>query len=202
MHELPVLLFVDGCREYYARMAATESTMLALGTPAPGFRLTDFNGKVCTLEDFAAARGLVVAFICSHCPYVKHMRNEFARFARDYKEKGIAVVAICSNDTDAYPQDGPQGMAEEARSAGYSFPYLLDATQSVAKAYDAACTPDLYLFDGQRKLVYRGQFDESRPGRGTPTGKDLRAACDALLKGAAISSTQNPSLGCNIKWKN
>jgi hypothetical protein len=176
MQELPALLFVDGSREYYARMAATESTMLALGTPAPGFRLTDFNGKVCTLEDFAAARGLVVAFICNHCPYVKHMRNEFARFARDYKE--------------------------EARSAGYSFPYLLDATQSVAKAYDAACTPDLYLFDGKRKLVYRGQFDESRPGRGTPSGKDLRAACDALLNGAAVSSTQNPSLGCNIKWKN
>ena len=183
-------------------MAATESTMLALGTPAPGFRLTDFNGKVCTLEDFTAARGLVVAFICNHCPYVKHMRNEFARFARDYQPKGIAVVAICSNDTDAYPQDGPEGMAEEARSAGYSFPYLIDPTQSVAKSYDAACTPDLYLFDGQRKLVYRGQFDDSRPGRGTPTGKDLRAACDALLNGAAVASTQKPSLGCNIKWKN
>ena len=134
------------------------------------------------LEDFAAARGLVVAFICNHCPFVKHMRNEFARFARDYQAKGIAVVAICSNDTDAYPQDGPEGMAEEARSTGYTFPYLFDATQSVAKAYDAACTPDLYLFDAQRKLVYRGQFDDSRPGRGTPTGSDLRAACDALLE--------------------
>jgi peroxiredoxin len=183
-------------------MAATESTMLALGTPAPPFRLTDYNGKVFTLEDFAAARGLVVAFICNHCPYVKHMRNEFARFAREYQQKELAVVAICSNDIDAYPQDGPEGMAEEARSVGYTFPYLFDATQSVAKAYDAACTPDLYLFDAQRKLVYRGQFDESRPGRGTPSGKDLRAACDALLNGKAMPSEQKPSLGCNIKWKN
>jgi peroxiredoxin len=195
------LLFVDGRPEYHARMAATESTMLALGTPAPAFRLTDYNGKVCTLEDFAAARGLVVAFICNHCPYVKHMRNEFARFAREYQQKGLAVVAICSNDIDAYPQDGPEGMAEEARNVGYTFPYLFDATQSVAKAYDAACTPDLYLFDAQRKLVYRGQFDESRPGRGTPSGKDLRAACDALLNGTAMPSEQKPSLGCNIKWK-
>jgi peroxiredoxin len=195
------LLFVDGRAEYHARMAATESTMLALGTPAPAFRLTDYNGKVCTLEDFATARGLVVAFICNHCPYVKHMRNEFARFAREYQQKGLAVVAICSNDIDAYPQDGPDGMAEEARSVGYTFPYLFDATQSVAKAYDAACTPDLYLFDAQRKLVYRGQFDESRPGRGTPSGKDLRTAADALLNGKAMPSEQKPSLGCNIKWK-
>lgn len=182
-------------------MAAVQSTMLALGTPAPDFRLADFSGKVHTLQDFADARGLVVAFICSHCPYVKHMRDEFARFARDYQPKGIAVVAICSNDIESHPQDGPEGMAEEARSAGYTFPYLFDATQSVAKAYDAACTPDLYLFDEQRKLVYRGQFDDSRPGRGTPTGSDLRAACDALLAGTAMPSTQKPSLGCNIKWK-
>jgi peroxiredoxin len=182
-------------------MAAVESTMLPLGTPAPDFRLTDFSGKATALQDFADARGLVVAFICNHCPYVKHMRNEFARFARDYQPKGIAVVAICSNDIDAYPQDGPEGMAEEARSAGYTFPYLLDATQSVARAYDAACTPDLYLFDAQRKLVYRGQFDDSRPGRGTPTGKDLRAACDALLAGTPMPATQKPSIGCNIKWK-
>jgi peroxiredoxin len=182
-------------------MAATESTMLALGTAAPGFRLADFNGELHALEDFTAARGLVVAFICAHCPFVKHMRDEFGRFARDYQPKGIAVVAICSNDIDAFPQDGPEGMAEEARSAGYTFPYLLDATQSVAKAYDAACTPDLYLFDAQRKLIYRGQFDESRPGRGTPTGKDLRAACDALLSGAGVLANQKPSIGCNIKWK-
>lgn len=182
-------------------MAATESTMLPLGTPAPDFRLPDFNGKVSALADFAAARGLVVAFICNHCPYVKHMRDEFARFAREYQPKGIAVVAICANDTDTHPQDGPAGMAEEARSAGYTFPYLSDTTQKVAKAYDAACTPDIYLFDGQRKLVYRGQFDDSRPSRGTPTGKDLRAACDALLSGAGPLAEQKPSVGCNIKWK-
>jgi peroxiredoxin len=182
-------------------MAATESTMLELGTSAPDFRLTDFDGKVSALEDFSASRGLVVAFICNHCPFVKHMRQEFARFASDYQPQGIAVVAINSNDTEAYPQDGPAGMAEEARDAGYTFPYLLDTTQAVAKAYKAACTPDLFLFDGQRKLVYRGQFDDSRPGRGVPTGKDLRAACDALLAGAAMPRDQKPSIGCNIKWK-
>jgi peroxiredoxin len=182
-------------------MAATESTMLELGTPAPAFRLRDFNGKVTSLEDFQQARGLVVAFICAHCPFVKHVRGELARFAREYQPKGIAVVAINSNDTQAYPQDGPQGMAEEARSAGYTFPYLLDETQSVAKAYQAACTPDLYLFDSSRKLVYRGQFDDSRPGKGTPTGADLRAACDALLAGSPVSAQQKPSIGCNIKWK-
>lgn len=180
---------------------AAESTMLALGTSAPGFRLADFNGKQSTLEDFDAAHGLVVAFICSHCPFVKHMRNEFARFAREYQPKGIAVVAINANDTHAYPQDGPAGMAEEARAAAYTFPYLLDATQAVAKAYQAACTPDLYLFDGQRKLVYRGQFDDSRPGRGTPTGHDLRAACDSVLNGAEVLRDQKPSVGCSIKWK-
>lgn len=182
-------------------MAATESTMLALGTPLPPFRLADFQGKPTSADDFRDARGLTVAFICNHCPYVKHIRNELARFARDYQSKGIAVVAIASNDTQAYPQDGPAGMAEEARSAGYTFPYLLDETQAIARAFKAACTPDFFLFDGQRKLVYRGQFDDSRPGKGTPTGVDLRAACDALLSGAAISAAQKPSIGCNIKWK-
>ncbi|MFL6550742.1 MAG: thioredoxin family protein [Povalibacter sp.] len=182
-------------------MAATESTMLPLGTPAPTFRLPDFADKLVAFEDFSDAKGLVVAFICNHCPFVKHLRAELARFARDYQPRGIAVVAINSNDIKAYPQDGPQGMAEEARSAGYSFPYLLDATQEVAKAYRAACTPDFFLFDANRKLVYRGQFDDSRPGRGTASGADLRAACDALLTGAAISTDQKPSIGCNIKWK-
>jgi peroxiredoxin len=182
-------------------MAAVESTMLALGTSAPAFRLADFNGKLTTLEDFAQARGLVVAFICNHCPYVKHMRNEFAKFAREYQAKDIAVVAINSNDVETHPQDGPAGMAEEARSAGYTFPYLFDAAQSVAKAYAAACTPDLYLFDAQRKLVYRGQFDDSRPSRGVASGKDLRAACDNLLSGGAALPDQKPSIGCNIKWK-
>lgn len=182
-------------------MAATESTMLPLGTPAPAFRLPDLDGRTRALEDFAGQRGLVVAFICSHCPFVKHIRNELARFAREYQPRGIAVVAINSNDLQAYPQDGPQGMQEEARSAGYTFPYLLDETQGVARAYQAACTPDLYLFDDRRLLVYRGQFDDSRPGRGTPSGADLRAAADALLAGTPISAAQKPSIGCNIKWK-
>lgn len=182
-------------------MAATESTMLPLGTPAPDFRLPDFNGKHIALSDLRAADGLVVAFICNHCPFVKHIRTELARFARDYQPRGIAVVAINSNDIGTYPQDGPAGMAEEARSAGYSFPYLLDETQQVAKAYHAACTPDLFLFDADRKLVYRGQFDSSRPGRGAPTGADLRAACDALLAGGPVAADQKPSIGCNIKWK-
>lgn len=178
-----------------------ESTMLALGTSAPDFRLASFDGKVTALNDFRDARGLVVAFICNHCPFVKHIRNEFSRFAREYQPKGIAVVAINSNDIQAYPDDGPESMSAEARSAGYTFPYLLDETQAVAKAYQAACTPDLFLFDGQRKLVYRGQFDDSRPGKGTPTGADLRAACDALLSGAEVAKNQKPSIGCSIKWK-
>lgn len=180
---------------------ATESTMLALGTPAPDFRLPDLDGKAIALEDFRDARGLVVAFICNHCPYVKHIRGEFARFARESQSRGIGVVAINSNDTQTYPQDGPKGMAEEARSAGYTFPYLFDETQQVARAFKAACTPDLYLFDQQRRLVYRGQFDDSRPGKGNASGADLRAACDALLDGVPISQQQKPSIGCNIKWK-
>lgn len=182
-------------------MAATQSTMLELGTAAPDFRLASFDGKLTTLDDFRDARGLVVAFICNHCPFVKHIRNELARFAREYQPKGIAVVAINSNDIQAYPADGPEGMAAEARSAGYDFPYLLDETQAVAKAYQAACTPDLFVFDGQRKLIYRGQFDDSRPGKGVPTGADLRAACDALLGGVPVSKDQKPSIGCSIKWK-
>lgn len=182
-------------------MAATESTMLPLGTLAPAFRLPDFDGRTVSSDDFKDARGLVVAFICNHCPFVKHIRGEFARFAREYQPRGIAVVAINANDIQAYPQDGPAGMAEEARSAGYTFPYLLDETQQTARAYQAACTPDLYLFDGDRRLVYRGQFDDSRPGRGTPTGADLRAAADALLSGGELPRDQKPSIGCNIKWR-
>lgn len=182
-------------------MAATQSTMLDLGTPAPAFRLPGFDGTTTSLNDFRDARGLVVAFICNHCPFVKHIRNEFARFALEYQPKGIAVVAINSNDIQAYPDDGPEGMSAEARSAGYTFPYLLDETQAVAKAYQAACTPDLFLFDGQRKLVYRGQFDDSRPNKGAATGADLRSACDALLGGAEALKNQKPSIGCSIKWK-
>jgi len=180
---------------------AVESTMLPLGTSAPPFRLPDYDGKMVALDDFRGFAGLVVAFICSHCPYVKHVRSEFARFARDYQPRGIVVVAINSNDIKAYPEDGPSGMAAEARSAGYTFPYLFDETQQVAKAYQAACTPDLYLFDAGRRLVYRGQFDSSRPGRGTANGADLRAACDAQLGGKPVSADQKPSIGCNIKWK-
>lgn len=183
-------------------MAAKNSTMLALGTTAPDFSLPDFNNKTYSLSDFKSAKGLVVAFICNHCPFVKHVRAEFAKFARDYQSKGIAVVAINSNDIKTYPQDGPAGMKEEASSAGYVFPYLFDESQTVAKAYQAACTPDFYLFDGSQKLIYRGQFDSSRPSNGQPvTGKDLRGAVDALLQGKPVKSEQLPSIGCNIKWR-
>lgn len=183
-------------------MAATQSKMLALGTIAPAFELPDFNGKLVSRDDFKNAPALVVAFICSHCPFVRHVRDEFARFAQQYQAKGVAVVAINSNDLVSYPQDGPKGMAEEARSVGYTFPYLLDESQEIAKAYHAACTPDFYLFDGTQRLVYRGQFDASRPGNSMRvTGSDLRAATDAVLNKAPVPQQQNPSVGCNIKWK-
>lgn len=183
-------------------MARTPSTMLALGTSAPDFRLPDYSGQWHALSEFNAAPGLVVAFICNHCPFVKHLRAEFARFARDYQARGIAVVAIAANDVEAYPQDGPAGMKLEAETAGYTFPYLLDQTQKVARAYQAACTPDFYLFDGRHRLFYRGQFDASRPGNGVPvTGTDLRAAADALLAGQPAPPEQQPSMGCSIKWK-
>ena len=183
-------------------MARTPSTMLTLGTPAPDFSLPDFDGHVHALTDFAAAPALLVAFICEHCPFVRHLRAGFAALARDYAPRGLAVVAINSNDVEAYPQDGPDAMRAEAAALGYVFPYLLDATQDVAKAYCAACTPDFFLFDGQRRLVYRGQFDDSRPGNGRPvTGADLRAAVGAVLGGRAPIAEQSPSLGCNIKWR-
>jgi peroxiredoxin len=176
--------------------------MLALGTRAPDFSLPDHDGKRHSLQDFAAAPALLVAFICSHCPFVRHVRAEFAAFARDYRARGLAVVAINSNDLVAYPQDGPDAMRAEAAELGYEFPYLVDATQEVAKAYRAACTPDFFLFDAQRRLVYRGQFDDSRPGNGRPvTGADLRAAVDQTLAGRAPGPDQLPSLGCNIKWR-
>jgi len=183
-------------------MALTPSTMLPLGTKAPRFELPDTDGRTVTLDDFAAAKGLVVMFICNHCPYVKHVRDELARFGRDMKKSGVAVVAISSNDVSTHPADSPEKMAEEKKAAGYEFPYLYDADQSVAAAYKAACTPDFYLFDQNRALVYRGQFDDSRPGNGTPvTGADLRHAVDALLSGQPARSPQKPSMGCNIKWK-
>ena len=183
-------------------MAKTPSTMTALGTAAPDFRLPDTNGKLVARDDFRDAPGLLVMFICNHCPYVKHIRDGLAAFGRDYANKGLAIVGINSNDVANYPDDSPAKMAEEVQSAGYTFPYLFDDSQAVAKAYAAACTPDFFLYDRDRKLVYRGQFDESRPGSGIAvTGKDLRAACDAVLAAKTISPEQRPSIGCNIKWK-
>ncbi len=184
-------------------MAVTPSTMLKLGTSAPDFHLADaVSGSTVSLADFGDKPVLVVAFMCNHCPYVKHLRKSLADFGRDVQAKGGAMVGISANDVSTHPQDGPEKMALEAKDAGYSFPYLYDETQDVAKAYQAACTPDFYVFDGQRKLVYRGQFDDSRPGNNLPvTGADLRAAVDAVLEGRELSAEQTPSVGCNIKWK-
>jgi peroxiredoxin len=183
-------------------MVRTPSTMLALGTLAPPFDLPDFDGQRHSLGDFAGSSALLVVFICNHCPFVQHMRGEFARFAREFLARGLGVVAINPNDLDHYPQDGPDAMREEARTLGYGFPYLVDTNQAIAKAYRAACTPDLFLFDAQRRLVYRGQFDDSRPGNDRPvTGADLRRAVEAVLSGTPVDADQRPSLGCNIKWK-
>jgi peroxiredoxin len=175
--------------------------MAPLGTSAPDFRLPDTDGKLVSLADFAAP-ALLVAFICNHCPYVKHVREAFARLARDYQAKGVAVVAINSNDATAYPDDSPERRKAEKVAAGYTFPYLFDATQEVAKASRAACTPDFFVFDKDRRLAYRGQMDASRPGNGKANdGADLRAALDAVLAGRTPSPEQTPSIGCNIKWK-
>ena len=183
-------------------MVMTASTMLPLGSQAPGFSLPNVDGSTVSLADFDGKSGLLVMFICNHCPFVVHLREHLAPFAREYQEQGLAVVAISSNDVENYPQDGPDPMQQEAKTQGYSFPYLLDETQAVAKAYHAACTPDFFLFDADRKLAYRGQFDDSRPDSGIPvTGADLRAACDAVLAGQSVPSEQRPSIGCNIKWK-
>jgi len=183
-------------------MTRTPSTMLPLGTPAPAFELPDPAGRRFGLTDFQDFEGLVVAFICNHCPYVIHIRERLVELAREYREKGVGFVAINANDVDAYPADAPHRMAELARELDMPFPYLYDEDQQVAKAFGAACTPDLYLFDGHRRLVYRGQFDDSRPGNGRPvTGRDLRAAMDSLLAHRPISPDQKPSVGCNIKWK-
>jgi peroxiredoxin len=182
-------------------MAAT-STMLPLGTEAPDFELPDPDGTIHRRDDFVDAPALVVAFICNHCPYVVHIRKEWAKVAEELQQRGVGVVAVAANDIDAYPQDGPKGMAAEAREFGYTFPYLFDETQQVAQAYRAACTPDFYVFDADRKLAYRGQFDDSRPSGGGPvTGADLKAAVDAVLAGQPASEDQRPSMGCNIKWK-
>jgi len=183
-------------------MSLTPSTMLPLGTAAPDFRLPDTNGKTVSLADFKNAPALLVIFICNHCPYVKHIRQGLAQLGRDYLSKGAAIVGINSNDAANYPADSPAKMKEEMQVAGYTFPYLYDETQAVAKAYRAACTPDIYLFDKDKKLVYRGQFDDSRPGSGVRvTGMDLRDALDAVLGGKPVAKEQIPSIGCNIKWK-
>jgi peroxiredoxin len=181
---------------------AVTSTMLPLGTEAPNFELPDFDGETHRLGDFADAPVLVVAFICNHCPYVVHIREQWSRVAGELQDRGVAVAAIAANDVDSHPQDGPKGMAEEAREYGYTFPYLYDETQQVARAYRAACTPDFYVFDADRKLAYRGQFDDGRPSNDTPvTGADLVAAVDAVLAGEPAPEDQKPSMGCNIKWK-
>lgn len=176
--------------------------MLPLGTDAPDFALPDFDGNLFRREDFTDAPALLVIFMCNHCPFVKHIRTKLAALVSEYQEKGVAVVGINSNDAQTYPDDTPEKMREEARKHAYTFPYLVDETQETAKVYHAACTPDFFLFDGKRKLAYRGQMDDSRPGNGIEvTGNDLRAALDAVLTGNPVPDRQRPSIGCNIKWK-
>jgi peroxiredoxin len=183
-------------------MAVTPSNTIALGTPAPAFALPDAFGKTHRLDDFAGMSALLVAFWCNHCPFVRHIRREFAAFAREFIPKRLAIVAINSNDDAAYPEDSLTKMGEEVKIQGFIFPYLQDNSQDVAKAYRAACTPDFFLFDSQRKLFYHGQFDGSRPGNNVPvTGADLRAAAERLLAGQTAPSPQAPSIGCNIKWR-
>ncbi len=184
-------------------MARTPSNMLPLGTQAPNFKLPDtVSGNDLSLDDLKSDQATVIIFICNHCPFVKHVDEGIVALAKDYQAKGVSFVAISSNDVENYPQDAPDLMKEEAEKVGYTFPYLYDATQEVAKAYDAACTPDFYVFDGDMKCAYRGQLDDSRPGNEKPvTGKDLRSALDDILAGKEVSAPQIPSLGCNIKWK-
>jgi len=182
-------------------MAAVESQMLPLGSPAPAFSLPDADGAMHSLDDAAGSQACLVMFICNHCPFVKHVADELARLGNECAARNVAVFAINSNDIENYPADGPGKMKQEAARRGYTFPYLLDADQSVAKAYQAACTPDYYLFDADLKLVYRGQLDGSRPGNDvTVDGRDLRGAVDAVLSGEVVPETQMPSIGCNIKW--
>ena len=182
-------------------MVKTASTMLQLGTRAPEFSLSNIDSSVVSLADFADKKGLLVVFMCNHCPFIKHLRKELAEFCNEYQGKGLGVVGISSNDVANYPDDSPEKMAEEAADAGYQFPYLYDESQEVAKAYKAACTPDFFLFDAGMALAYRGQFDDSRPGNDLPvTGADLRAACDQVLAGESVPVEQKPSIGCNIKW--
>lgn len=184
-------------------MARTESNMLALGTRAPDFELPDtVSGRTLSLSELQSETATVIMFICNHCPFVIHIKDELARLGREYQPKGIAFIAISANDVANFPQDGPDQMTQFAADNGFSFPYLYDASQSVASAYQAACTPDFYIFDSQLSCVYRGQLDDSRPGNETPvTGKDIRSALDAILAGKPVDENQKTSLGCNIKWK-
>jgi len=184
-------------------MSLTESTMLGLGTIAPDFTLTDVvTGKEVSRDDFRGKKALLVMFICAHCPYVKHIEKGLGALGKDYAALPLGIVAISSNDVTTHPADSPAGLKQQARSYGFVFPYLYDETQAVAHAYKAACTPDFFLFDGEFRLVYRGQFDSSRPGSGIPvTGRDLRFAIDLVLDGMPVPEDQRPSIGCNIKWK-
>jgi peroxiredoxin len=183
-------------------MVQTASTMLSLGTSAPDFSLPEVGGKTVALADFADSPALLVIFLCNHCPFVKHIADGLAKLVKEYQPRGVAAVGINANDWESYPDDSPQKMAEEVGRRGYTFPYLYDETQKVAQAYRAACTPDFFVFDENRKLVYRGQMDASRPGNGIPvTGSDLRAALDATLAGQSPPTPQKPSIGCNIKWR-
>ncbi len=184
-------------------MAQTPSNMLPLGTVASDFNLHDtVSGKMLSLTDLKSNITTVIMFICNHCPYVKHVQHELVRLARDYQARGVSFIAISSNDIVAYPEDSPERMKEVAQQAGYTFPYLFDETQEVAKAYQAACTPDFYIFDGELRCMYRGQLDDSRPKNNVPvTGKDLRAGLENILEGKPVSVEQKPSIGCNIKWK-
>ncbi len=185
-------------------MARTPSNMLPLGTTAPDFELLDtVSDKMVSLKSAKGNKGTMVMFICNHCPFVVHVNPEISKLGMEYQDKGIGFIAISSNDVENYPQDAPHLMKIKAKEENYSFPYLYDESQAVANAYDAACTPDFYLFDDSMKLVYRGQLDDSRPGNGLPlNGNDLRNAMDALLNGVAVDESQKPSIGCNIKWKN
>ena len=184
-------------------MALTPSTMLPLGTKAPDFKLPDVvSGKTISLSAFNGKKALLVMFICRHCPYVQHIKEGLAKLGKDYANSPLGIVAISANDAENYPDDSPPQLKAMAQELGFTFPFCYDESQAVAKAYTAACTPDFFLFDANRKLVYRGQLDDSRPGNGKPvTGKDLRAAIDAVLAGKPVSQEQRPSIGCNIKWK-
>ena len=184
-------------------MSLTPSTMIPLGEAVSEFSLPDvLSGKTVTLHDFRDKKALLVMFICRHCPYVKHIQEELARIGMDYQNSPLGIAAISSNDAEIYQEDGPEGLKEMADNLGFSFPYLYDESQETAKKFKAACTPDFFLFDSDRKLVYRGQLDDSRPGNNIPvTGKDLRGAIDVVLNDKRVSETQKPSTGCNIKWK-